>query len=190
VKNPSSRPARSPTPCRPDGATVPAGRGDLPLIGDGARGRLRLAGQDYLLIRPETLAPLCRSRDAAVHDLLEAGGREGGALAAAAVLAAGSTGRVALEELCTAGGRIGWGRFQVVLWEPGRVVVEVENSPFAQGGSGSAAPTCHLTAGVLAGMLAQILGTSVKARETACAAGGAERCRFDLAESGPVEPTR
>ncbi|MBI5439983.1 MAG: hypothetical protein HY900_02095 [Deltaproteobacteria bacterium] len=166
----------SPTP-QPPVSTQPASAASpaLPLEWDAGAGRLSIGGQAYLLIRPQTLAPLGQA-----PDLLEAGGREGGSLAAGSMLARGLSGREAFEELLRAGGQIGWGTFTLRSWGESRVEVELRNSPFAQAATGPDAPACHLVRGILAGALARILGRDARAREERCAAMGQEACRFEI----------
>jgi predicted hydrocarbon binding protein len=144
------------------------------------RGRLSLGAQPYLLIRPQTLAPLCAHGDPSVLRSLEEGGREGGRLAAESVLARGPKGREAFEALLSLGGQIGWGRMSLLEWTPARVRVQVRHSPFAEAARGSDHPVCHLIRGVLAGMLAKVEGLDASVDETACEARGDAACCFEV----------
>jgi predicted hydrocarbon binding protein len=158
-----------------------SGESPLPLEYDAERGRLSLGAHPYLLIRPQTLAPLYTRADPTLLQSLEAGGREGGRLAAASVLARGLRGREAFETLLAMGGQIGWGRMTLLAWTPEIVRVQVRHSPFAEVARGSEGPVCHITRGVLAGMLAQLFdGAAAETDETACEAAGAGACRFEV----------
>lgn len=151
----------------------------LPLRYDARQGRLSLGEQPYLLIRPQTLAPLLLSDDPVVLRLLDAGGREGGRLAAESTLGRGLRGREALETLLEMGGAIGWGRMALLEWSEQVIRVEVRHSPFAEAARSAQKPVCHLLRGVLAGMIAAIAGRPAECRETACEAGGDAACRFE-----------
>jgi uncharacterized protein len=138
----------------------------------------------YILIRPETLVGVQKAVEAAVGaraaDCLAAGGRAGGATATA-----GLTGDAAsrAERLLSAGREIGWGDFALEQLTPTTLVVTVAGSPFARAYGRAAAPVCHLTRGVLDALASTVLERPARMVETACAAMGAERCRFETARS-------
>ena len=113
------------------------------------QGALSIGGHRYLLIRPETLAPLCASDRREVRELLFAGGVAGGEAAAKAVLSDGWRDRDAFERLLAFGALIGWGQFVLVAWEAGRVLVTLDNSAFAQAVPAATHPVCHTVCGVL-----------------------------------------
>ncbi len=154
---------------------------------DPARGRLVIGGIRYVLVRPETLV----GAQKAVEGVL--GERAGPALAAGGVAGGGASARRYREAIgrggedlvrrfCRTGGQIGWGRLEPVsLDEPqGRLVVEVEGSPFAEAYGRSSRPVCHLLRGVLAGLGRTVFGAEAETEETACAARGDPRCRFEV----------
>ena len=149
------------------------------LLDDGA-GRLTYQGARYLLIRPETLAALQHALDDALGvagaECLAAGGRAGGGRATAALAGAG---RERVDALLAMGGRIGWGRFVLERYTSSELVVTVSGSPFAEAFGPAAAPVCHLTRGVLEALTASLWGGRPRATETACAAAGADVCRFE-----------
>jgi len=134
----------------------------------------------YILIRPETLVGVQKAIEAAIGsraaECLVAGGRAGGAKATAALDgdAAGRTRR-----LLSAGREIGWGDFALERLTPTTLVVSVAGSPFARAYGAATEPVCHLTRGVLEALAAVVLERPAAIVETACAAMGAERCRFE-----------
>ncbi|GAB6061521.1 V4R domain-containing protein [Deferrisoma palaeochoriense] len=151
----------------------------LPLRIDPEGGRLWVGESRYLLIRPETLAPVVGTPDAAVAELLREGGRAGGRLAAAAVRGRGPAGREAAARILAFGARIGWGVFEVE-WRDEGARVTLRNSPFAEAARGRArGPVCHPVCGVLEGIWEVALGRRARFVETRCAALGAPACRFE-----------
>jgi len=138
----------------------------------------------YILIRPETLAGVQKAMEAALGagagECLAAGGRAGGGRATAA-LAGDAAARVA--RLLAQGGEIGWGEFALERLTPSALAVSVAGSPFARAYGGATAPVCHLTRGVLEALAATVLARPVRVRETACAALGAARCRFESVDA-------
>ena len=136
----------------------------------------------YILIRPETLVGVQKAIEAALGaraaDCLAAGGRAGGAKAAAA-LEGDAADRA--QRLLSAGREIGWGEFALERLTPTRLVVSVVGSPFACAYGAADAPVCHLTRGVLEALAAAVLERPAAIVETACVAMGADRCRFESA---------
>ena len=165
----------------------PGGGGDepgMPLSHDPVQGQLAIGGHRYLLIRPETLGPLCRSDQREVQKLLYAGGEAGGVAAAGSVLTTGAVGRNAFVQLLEVGAGLGWGRFHLESWEPERVAVTLTNGAFVQAARPAAQPGCHTVRGVLAGMITVIRGAPYTGVETNCAACGDESCTFELRPAG------
>jgi predicted hydrocarbon binding protein len=138
----------------------------------------------YILIRPETLTALQQAVEAALGpaaaECVAAGGRAGGARATAAALGSSATERV--ERLLAQGAAIGWGKFRLERLTPTSLAVSVADSPFARAYGGASAPVCHLTRGVLDALATRVLERPVRVRETACAAVGAVRCRFETVD--------
>lgn len=134
----------------------------------------------YILIRPETLVRVQKAIEAELGaraaECLAAGGRAGGGKATAALdgNAADRTRR-----LLSAGREIGWGDFALERLTPTALVVSVGDSPFARAYGAATAPVCHLTRGVLEALAAVVLERPTPMTETACAAMGADRCRFE-----------
>ena len=150
---------------------------------DPETGRVRLAGQPYLLIRPETLLPLVTCAKPEVVALLVAGGREGGAQAARTVLGAGWEGREAVEKVLASGSVIGWGRFEIA-WTDEGAEVRLRHSPFAEAARPTGHPVCHLVRGVLQGVWEEVFGQTAACAEVVCAAQGEAACRFRLVPGG------
>lgn len=134
----------------------------------------------YILIRPETLIGMQRAMEAALGpaaaECVAAGGRAGGRRATAAV---GGDAAARVGRLLRQGGELGWGDFTLERLTPRALAVSVAGSPFARAYGGATAPVCHLTRGVLEALAAAVLARPSAVRETACAAMGAARCRFE-----------
>jgi predicted hydrocarbon binding protein len=150
------------------------------LADDGA-GRLSHRGVRYLLIRPATLAAVQQALAASVGaaaagECFAAGGRAGGARAAAGLA---GTPRERVEALLATGRQIGWGDFRLEALGPAELVVTVGRSAFAEAYAPAGAPVCHLTRGVLESLAAAVLDRPLPVVETACAATGAPACRFE-----------
>jgi predicted hydrocarbon binding protein len=160
----------------------------LPVADDGA-GRLSIEGARYLLVRPETLAALQKAAEGVLGwdaaECLAAGGRAGGARAAAALP---GERQARVRRLIEQGAALGWGRFALEDLANDRLVVTVANSPFAEAYGPSATPVCHLTRGVLESLAALTLDGSPRVIETACAAMGSPTCRFETASGGTPRP--
>ncbi len=165
-------------------------------------GALRFKGVRYLLIRPETLASFQRSLaieagPKVAADILYEGGFTGGQLSGRKYKETlGLTDREAVEFMCRMGREIGWGHFRLAMLdvENGRLVVEVDSSPFAEAYKAAIpdqweAPdgVCHLIRGVLGGLADGLFGGPVQAREERCLAGGGASCRFEIGFPPEVE---
>ena len=150
-----------------------------------APGMLSYRDARYLLIRPETLAVLQHTVEAALGaaagECFAAGGRAGGGRAIDQLR--GSP-RERIERLLEMGGALGWGDFALETLTPSSLVVTVRGSPFAEAYGESVAPVCHLTQGVLEAMATRVFAAPWTVREVACAAMGAAACRFDAAPGG------
>jgi len=134
----------------------------------------------YILIRPETLIGVQKAVEAALGpaaaECLAAGGRAGGGRATAGL---GGAAPARVARLLAQGGEIGWGEFTLERLTATALAVSVARSPFARAYGGATAPVCHLTRGVLEALAATVLAHPASIRETACAAMGAPRCRFE-----------
>ena len=138
----------------------------------------------YILIRPETLTALQKAVEAALGpaagECVAAGGRAGGARATAAL---GGAAQERVERLLAQGAAIGWGNFRLERLTPTSLAVSVADSPFARAYGAASAPVCHLTRGVLDALANRVLERRVRVTETACAAVGAVRCRFETVDA-------
>jgi predicted hydrocarbon binding protein len=151
----------------------------VPLADDQA-GTLSIGGARYVLIRPETLAALQKTAEAALGpraaECFLAGGRAGGGRASASL--SGSR-EDKVRRLMETGGAIGWGDFSLERLTAEAMVVVVRRSPFAEAYGLSPAPVCHLIRGVLEALAAATLAGAPSVVETACAAMGDDACRFE-----------
>jgi predicted hydrocarbon binding protein len=149
-------------------------------LADDAAGALTIDGARYLLIRPETLAALQKATESALGaraaECLAAGGRAGGGRASAALTGSREE---RVRRLMETGGAIGWGAFTLERLTTDALAVSVRRSPFAEAYGLSAAPVCHLIRGVLESLAAATLPGAPAVVETACAAMGADACRFE-----------
>jgi len=149
-------------------------------LADDAAGALTIGGARYLLIRPETLAALQKAAEsvlgARAAECLVAGGRAGGGRASAALTGSREE---RVRRLMENGGAIGWGAFTLERLTAEAMVVAVRRSPFAEAYGPSPTPVCHLIRGVLEALAAATLAGAPSVVETACAAVGADACRFE-----------
>jgi predicted hydrocarbon binding protein len=72
---------------------------------------------------------------------------------------------------------LGWGRLAVTRLGPALAVDATEWAE-ADPASGSVAPACHVTSGMLAGLLGRLAGGHVAVMEIECRSRGDEHCRF------------
>ena len=144
----------------------------------------------YLLIRPDSLmgifarlpAPARQEALAAMEDAVF----EHGSDSARAYRASGAGDARALVALIErTAPQLGWGRWSFTF-ETGRLGLTVLNSPFAQGYGAASEPVCHAIKGMLRAVAAMVFEAPVDACEPACAACGANDCRF---EARPVTGT-
>ena len=156
---------------------------------DETRGALRYKGVRYLLIRPETLAELQSGMNAqlgaeSTGAVLYQGGFAGGQLSGQKFKHEFDlSDREAVEFMCRMGCEIGWGHFKLIeLTQDGhRLVVQVDDSPFVEAlEDESPRPVCHVTRGVLGGLLSGLSGLPVRAAETTCLGMGDPACRFEV----------
>ena len=151
----------------------------VPLADDEA-GTLSIDGARYLLIRPETLAALQKTAEAALGpraaECFVAGGRAGGGRASASLSGSREN---KVRRLMETGGAIGWGAFTLERLTAEEMAVVVRRSPFAEAYGPSPTPVCHLIRGVLEALAAATLAGAPSGVETACAAMGADACRFE-----------
>ncbi len=151
---------------------------------DAGRGAILDGGTRYLMIRADSLMGLFARLGPAVREAaleaFRASLREHGARSAARYRDAGGGDREALIAAIERGAAdLGWGRWRLRDEGGGRVLLEVDDSPFAAGHGPADGPVCAPIAGMLEAVAGLLLGEPASARELECAAGGAARCRFE-----------
>lgn len=82
-----------------------------------------------------------------------------------------------LARTASLAGQLGWGQWTIA---PDESEVQVRDSPFASGFGTGDIPVCGPISGVLRALLFVLFGEQARVREVACAAQGAECCRFAL----------
>lgn len=158
---------------------------------DADAGRLSYNDVRYLLIRPETLIDFQKAAEDElanqIDEMLYAGGFTGGSLSSRRYKEVfGYSDEEIVEFMCSMGGQIGWGRFEMIELDgrAGRLVVDVHSSPFAEAYGEADAGVCHFIRGVLGGLGAGIFDADVTAQETQCLARGDTQCTFTVQRRG------
>jgi predicted hydrocarbon binding protein len=150
---------------------------------DEARGEIRDQSRRYLLIRPDALMGVFRrlpepSRSEAFGALADAIFEQGSDSARAYRAHHGADGEALAHLVADTAPQLGWGRWRLAF-EDGRVELTVVNSPFAAGFGRADEPVCHPIVGMLRAVSTLVFGREGEARETECAACGADECRFE-----------
>ena len=158
---------------------------------DAATGEIRDETRRYMLIRPEALMGIFAGLDddarSAALAALERSVFVRGSNSAEAYRAMGAAEADALiETIRLSAPELGWGLWHFERTE-GRLTLTVENSPFAVGFGRSETPVCHAITGMLRAVAGLVFGRPAVSREIACAACGADACRF---EAVPAEDGR
>jgi uncharacterized protein len=152
------------------------------LAWDGATGEILDQGRRYIMIRPDGLMGAFRRLDGPVRAAaLEALGEsifEQGSDSARAYRAMGGEGETLAHVVAETAPQLGWGRWRFTV-EPGRILLEVRNSPFAAGFGPSSEPVCHAIVGMVRAVATLVFERPATVRETACAATGAPLCTFE-----------
>lgn len=153
------------------------------LAWDVARGQVADGPRRYLLMRPDVLMGTVRRLPpplrAAVLDAFADSVAEHGADSIRAYFrAVGEDPSALLAASAAAAADLGWGAW---TFEPGRgrLGLEVDASPFAQGWGPADAPVCAPVRGMLRAIASVSLGVDADAAEVACVSCGAPRCRFE-----------
>lgn len=141
----------------------------------------------YILIRPEAIMGLFRRLEpgarAAALEAFGASIFEQGSDSAEAYRRIGGGGEALVRTVEASAPQLGWGIWDMRL-SPGRLDLVVTNSPFAAGHGPSDGPVCHAILGMFRAVAGMVLGARVEAAETACAAMGAQACRFEARRMG------
>ncbi len=82
------------------------------------------------------------------------------------------------EMVATFFSSLGWGELKHERIHPGLVTLSSTDWAEAQPDSGAQHPTCHVTTGVLADLLARVAGTDLAVMEVECRSRGDQSCRF------------
>ena len=179
------QPSPVPVPAPSPGADPPSPAADrlaARLHFDPAAGRIADGPRRYLLMRPDVLmgmfvrlepAERARALEAIAASIAEHGVDSLRAYAARL----GAPDDRLLQATAEAAADLGWGRWRLELDDRG-LALEVSGSPFAEGAGGSDVPVCAPVRGMLGALATLRLGRPMRAREIACRACGAERCRF------------
>ena len=150
-------------------------------------GALTYKGVRYLLIRPETVMEMYKALaeefpEEAAESFYK-GGFAGGSFSAKRYQELfGLSGKEAIDFMLKMGGQLGWGRFELISFQPeeGELKVAVHNSAYAQAHGPSDRPVCHFIRGVLAGLAEGVFARPVVAEETTCLAVGIGPCIFEV----------
>jgi predicted hydrocarbon binding protein len=137
----------------------------------------------YLRLRVDTLMGMFRHLPAAARaQALAAFARStfehGGDSARRYFEAAGDVAAL-LETIEKTAGELGWGKWRFVQRESTRLVLEVEDSPFAAGYGGADMEVCAPITGMLDAVAALVFGTPCETREVHCCTRGPGNCRFE-----------
>jgi predicted hydrocarbon binding protein len=78
-------------------------------------------------------------------------------------------------------GELGWGSWRFAKPGDSSLVLDVADSPFAEGYGAADTEVCAPITGMLQAVASLALGAECEAREIECCARGAARCRFEAA---------
>ncbi|MEZ5651739.1 MAG: hypothetical protein R3E87_14470 [Burkholderiaceae bacterium] len=156
-------------------------------------GEIRDGDIRYLMLRSDALMGVFRAlpaehRGPALAAFAQSIVRHGGKSARAYQAMGADDGARLLEVIRATAPQLGWGRWTVVEYSAARLIIEVENSPFAAGwrvaeGEVDSPPdtVCAPIVGMLTVVGAMVLGGEVVVTERVCACHGqTPRCRFDV----------
>jgi predicted hydrocarbon binding protein len=137
----------------------------------------------YLLMRPDVLMGMVRRLPAGVRaaaqEAFAASVRDHARDSVAAYLReVGDDPSALLEATAQAAADLGWGSWRFHAG-PGRLVLEVAHSPFAEGHGLADAPVCGPIVGLLGAVAEVAVGADADVRELGCAACGAACCTFE-----------
>ncbi|MCC6211856.1 MAG: hypothetical protein IT513_12520 [Burkholderiales bacterium] len=144
----------------------------------------RAAAPRYLSLRADTLMGMfrrlpARARTQALAALAQATAEAGGDSARRYAATGARDAAVLLAKIEATAAELGWGEWQFGKRSATRLALEVRDSPFAAGYGAADIEVCAPIAGMLQAVAGMVLDTPCEARETACRARGATRCRFE-----------
>ncbi len=149
---------------------------------DADTGALFDQSRRYMMIRPDALMGIFKrlppdQRMAALQAFAESIAEQGGD-SARAYVEMGGTGEKLLDVIAATAPELGWGIWHFTI-QPDHYTLQVRNSPFAAGFGASDHPVCAPVIGMFGAVTSIVAGKPMVAREVACAAMGAELCRFE-----------
>lgn len=144
----------------------------------------RLAAPRYLRLRADTLMGMfrqlpARARVQALAALARSTAEAGGDSARRYAEDGASDAAALLAKIESTAAELGWGRWAFGKRSASRLALQVRDSPFAAGYGAAHTAVCAPITGMLQAVAGMVLGAPCEARETACRARGAERCRFE-----------
>lgn len=144
----------------------------------------REAGVRYLRLRADTLMGMFRHLPASVRAqafaaLARSTAEHGGDSARRYLEASGGDATMLLARIEKTAAELGWGKWRFVQREPTRLVLEVEDSPFAEGYGAADTEVCAPITGMLEAVGALVFGCACETREVQCCARGSAGCRFE-----------
>jgi len=150
-------------------------------------GIINFKGVRYLILRPDTIMRMyekLRSRYGEdVDSYFFAGGFEGGRLSSEKYRDNfGLDDMGLIDFMLTMGANIGWGKFDLVEYNPEEkvLVVKVSNSAFVVKDKPTNFSVCHFIRGVMSGMASVLFSGEVESSEDRCAAKGDDYCLFTV----------
>jgi len=137
----------------------------------------------YLRLRADTLMGMFRhlrapARAAALAALKRSTAEAGGDSARRYAAAGAKDAAALLAKIEKTAAELGWGKWAFSKRSASRLALEVRDSPFAAGYGTADTAVCAPITGMLQAVAGMVLGAPCEARETACRACGAARCRF------------
>lgn len=152
--------------------------------GNRGRGRTRAGAPRYLRLRADTLMGMFRhlpepARTQAFAALARSTAEAGGDSARRYAEAGAKDAAALLAKIEKTAAELGWGEWTFGKRSASRLALDVRDSPFAAGYGTAETEVCAPIAGMLQAVAGMVLGAHCAARETACRARGAARCRFE-----------
>lgn len=152
------------------------------LVWEPATGEILDQTRRYVMVRADGFMRMFKRLDGptriAALEALGASIFEGGSDSTRAYRAMGGEGAELARIVAATSPQLGWGTWQAAT-EPDRLVVEVCNSPFAEGYGPSDIPVCHPIKAMVRAVATLVFETPAVVRETACAAMGAPLRTFE-----------
>lgn len=154
------------------------------LVWDADRGEILDRDIPYLLIRPDSLMGIFRflpeaDRLAAFEAFAKSIAQHGRGSAESYQALGDEQADALLATIANTAPQLGWGIWSLVRTGDDRLTLSVRNSPFVVGYGESSVPVCAAIQGMLEAVGGIVFGAEVIARETGCAAAGAETCSFE-----------